>query len=600
MGREQIKLYVILFKTVFSRYKFRIAVLTLVGFVNGIFDAVSVTLLIPLFSLVVKKSGGDQDVVSQWVSAFFDFLGVSMNITALLVLMTSLFIGKAIAEFLLSYIRVHISTAYQNDARIDLYRKTLHARWPYLLNQKLGYLESVIMTDVGATMSMLKQITQIAPNSATFLVYLVAAFKISWVITLLTLGVGLLLLVATRPFIMRTKRYAIRAVNINKIIAHRVNESVMGMKTIKASGIDEAVIRREKKIWDELRGLLIKSSIVKGIGASITEPVIFIFLALIFAFSYKHTEFNFASFVVVIYLVQRIFNSVRKTQGTMHVLQESLAFAHHVVDLGTSAVANKEESEANDAFVFNDMIEFRNVSFAYESGGPVLHDVSFRLKKNEMIGIIGPSGVGKTTIADMVLRLFTPTKGDILIDGKDINRIALHDYRRHIGYVSQDIFLMNDTIETNIKFYDESVNDEAMMKAAHDANIYDFIMGLPKKFKTIIGEHGVLLSGGQRQRIILARALASHPALLILDEATSSLDNESEALIRQSIENLKGGMTVLVIAHRLSTIMRLDRLIVLEGGRVMEQGTPHELLKHTDSYFTKVFNIGERNNDLAV
>ncbi|MDZ4260371.1 MAG: ABC transporter transmembrane domain-containing protein, partial [Candidatus Sungbacteria bacterium] len=185
--------------------------------------------------------------------------------------------------------------------------------------------------------------------------------------------------IVTRPFLIRTKRYAFRAVDINKIIAHRMNESVTGMKTIKASGVDEAVVKREKKVLDELRQLLIKSSIVKGIGSGMTEPLTFVFIAAVFAFSYKHTDFNFASFAVVMYLVQRIFNSVRKTQGAMHVMNQGIVHAHHVLDLSEAVVANKEESLASDSFVFSDAVEFRNVSFAYESGRPILQNVSFQL-----------------------------------------------------------------------------------------------------------------------------------------------------------------------------------------------------------------------------
>jgi ABC-type multidrug transport system fused ATPase/permease subunit len=207
--------------------------------------------------------------------------------------------------------------------------------------------------------------------------------------------------------------------------------------------------------------------------------------------------------------------------------------------------------------------------------------------------LIGPSGSGKTTIADLLLRLFKPDSGQITIDGKDINKLDLVEWRRNIGYVSQDIFLMNGTIADNIRFYDDSIGDEAIAKAAKMANIDSFIESCPDKYNTVIGERGVMLSAGQRQRIIIARVLGRNPKLLILDEATSALDNESEIQIQKVIEGLRGKLTVLVIAHRLSTIINSDKLIVLENGNIKEEGKPEDLLRDKDSYFYKVYNIRE-------
>ena len=208
-----------------------------------------------------------------------------------------------------------------------------------------------------------------------------------------------------------------------------------------------------------------------------------------------------------------------------------------------------------------------------------------------MVGLIGPSGAGKTTIVDLLLRLFVPSSGKILIDGESVDTVTLSEWRKHIGYVSQDMFLMNDTIENNIRFYNQNLTQQEIIEAARLANIDQFIDSLPNKFSTIIGERGTLLSGGERQRVILARVLARRPDILILDEATSALDNESEALIQKAIETLHGKITVLVIAHRLSTIKAVDKLIALENGRIREQGRPASLLKDKESYFFKVYNV---------
>jgi len=205
--------------------------------------------------------------------------------------------------------------------------------------------------------------------------------------------------------------------------------------------------------------------------------------------------------------------------------------------------------------------------------------------------VFGASGAGKTTLVDLCLRLLRPAKGVILVDGVPADDISLEDWRKSIGYVSQDIFIKNETIEKNIRFYDDGISERDIIEAAKKANIYDFINNLPDKFQTIVGDRGIMLSGGERQRVALARVFVRSPAILILDEATSALDNESEKAIQDALEAVKSKYTIIIIAHRLSTVMDCDRLIVLADGKILEQGTPAELLKNKDSYFHRVYNL---------
>ena len=208
-----------------------------------------------------------------------------------------------------------------------------------------------------------------------------------------------------------------------------------------------------------------------------------------------------------------------------------------------------------------------------------------------MVGLIGPSGAGKTTIVDLLLRLFRPQNGELLIDGTNIDEVDKKSWHDNIGYVSQDIFLINDTIENNIRFYNSSLNHKDIAEVTKSANIYDFIESLPDKLQTFVGERGVQLSGGQRQRIVLARILARKPSILVLDEATSALDNESEHKIQEAIKGLRGKLTILIVAHRLSTVMHADKIAVIKDGIIAEEGSPQELLSNTESYFYKNYNI---------
>lgn len=597
MPPMMLKNYLYLFRTIFSKHKFRIVLLTLFGFVNGILDSISIGTLIPLFSFIVKDANAATSIISRSVARMFGAFHIPFTIWALLAFMVILFVTKAVGEFLIIYVRVRITTDYENDTRSELYEKTLRARWPYLLNQKMGYLENVLMTDVRITQGLLKQICASAPNFASFLVYLGVALGISRSVTLATLAVGGVILLLSYPLVRRTKRYAGEQTEISKLIAHRVNESVSGMKTIKAAGVVDQVVLRERTVFEQLKRLIVKSALVLHVGTSPTESLGYLFIIGLFAFSYTQPGFSLASFAVVMYLVQRLFLSVRKMQGSLHLMNEAMSHGRHVVMLSEAISKEQERDTGTGLFRFERELAFRNVSFGYHPDQPILRDVSFTVRKREMVGIIGHSGAGKTTLTDLLLRLFEPDQGEITIDGVNISSFSLAALRGSIGYVSQDMFLKNDSIEENIKFFSDAVDDVRMREAAKLAHVYDFIQKLPRGFKTMIGNHGVMLSGGQRQRIVLARVLARKPEILILDEATSALDNESEALIRSSIEQLKGGVTVIAIAHRLSTLMNADRIVVLEGGCVLEEGAPAALLQDEKSYFHRMHAMSMREKE---
>lgn len=225
----------------------------------------------------------------------------------------------------------------------------------------------------------------------------------------------------------------------------------------------------------------------------------------------------------------------------------------------------------------------------------ILNDVSFSIKKGETIALVGASGGGKTTICHLIPNFYQPTSGTIKIDGINISDISLNALRKNIGFVQQDVFLFTGSIKDNIQYGKPDATDKDIISASKKANIYDFIMSLPNKFDTQIGERGVKLSGGQKQRISIARVFLKNPSILILDEATSALDNATEILIQQALNKLSYGRTTLVVAHRLSTIKNADRILVVEGGKIIEEGT-HSVLLSQNGEYAKLYNLQFRNN----
>ena len=357
--------------------------------------------------------------------------------------------------------------------------------------------------------------------------------------------------------------------------------------------IESQVVKRGLAYFDNMRSLNIKIAVLENFTNAVLQPVGLFFIIGIFAFFYKTNAFNFASFAVIVYAINKVFVNIQLSQTQVHKMITQIPHLMSVLDYEKEIIKHKEEDPGTKKFNFSRFLELKNVRFMYKDGGEVLSNLSLSIKKGEMIGLIGPSGAGKTTFVDILLRLLKPQEGIILLDGEDIMSIAISEWRGNVGYVSQDIFLINDTIENNIKFYDESIHHKDIEEAARMADIYDFIVSQPHGFNTVVGERGVRLSGGQRQRIVLARILARKPYILILDEATSALDNESEAMIQKSIEKLRGKITVIVIAHRLSTVMSSDRLVILENGKILEEGSPSNLLKNKESYFYKTYNVRE-------
>ena len=308
--------------------------------------------------------------------------------------------------------------------------------------------------------------------------------------------------------------------------------------------------------------------------------------------NYNTPSFNIASFAVAVYLIQRIFSLIQALQGLGQDVNQLVPYVQSVSTYQQMAENNQEIDNGKASPSFEHSIRFKNVSFKYPNKeNYVLSGLSFEVEKGAMIGIIGPSGAGKTTIADLLLRLLQPGEGQIMLDDTDIRNIKLREWRSVVGYVPQEVFLLNGTVEDNIKFHDNSISHEDVVAATKLSNIYETINNLPDGFKTEVGERGVKLSGGQRQRIALARTLARKPKVLILDEATSSLDNESESLIQEAIANLKGHVTVIVIAHRINTIMRADTVFVLDDGKLAESGQPEKLLADKNSYLHKVYYL---------
>jgi subfamily B ATP-binding cassette protein MsbA len=444
------------------------------------------------------------------------------------------------------------------------------------------------MDDASKAGQILHDASSLVFTAGSLFIYLAVAFTISAEVTLITILPAAAILLFSKSIYAQVRRYADSLIATEKEVAHHINEHLGGAKAIKSLAAEEGATKGAFARIEKITGLEMRMVFYKLLSASFFEPMSLILIAFVFLYSYQRPGFDFGSFVVAIYLIQKIFGYLQTMQAKFQNINRYIPSLQTVLRYRELVSAHAEPNPGNRTFAFNNALRFENASFGYGDKAPTLSGVSFTVNKGEEVGIIGPSGSGKTTIADLLLRLFNPTSGMITMDGKDIAEIRLDEWRKNVGYVSQDVFLLNDTIENNIRFYDEGVGRDAVVEAARLANILDAVERFPKGLETIVGERGVKLSGGERQRIALARVLARKPSVLILDEATSALDNESELLIQKTLESLRGKTTVITIAHRISTIQNADSVIALDQGKVLEQGSPQDLLKDEDSYFKKM------------
>lgn len=577
------------FRKAFASYRYRIMLLVVVGFLGGFMEGIGINTVIPLFSFVVKGQEKPTDIVSTSIEKFFAFIHVPYSLTYLLIFIALLFILKAIMTFCTNYITDKIRTDYVKKARAKLLSMTLEANWSYLSKQKIGYLEKVLMNDINAYSAMLSYTSSTVILVTNALIYIFIAFNVSPAITLITVCIGGIFFIIFKPIMDRVRLIGHETSIAQKQLANHVNESMIGIKTIKAMALESKVTNKGMEFFERLRHAEMKLSIFSSLTYVITQPFTIFIILGIFAFSYKLTTFSFASFAVIIYSINKIFNYVQDGQARLQSISALYPFLRSVVDYEDHAIQSKEPYQGKRPVSFEKEISFRNISFAYDLKNEVLSDINLTIPKGSMVGIVGPSGSGKTTFVDLLLSLIGPTSGDIYVDDTPLRDMSSKDWKRHIGYVSQDIFIVNDTLRNNIKFYDPSISDEDMIEATKIAHIYDFISSLPNGFDTMAGERGMELSGGQRQRIALARVLARKADILVLDEATSALDNESEAGIQKAIEELHGKITMVMIAHRPTTVANVDTLVVIKDGVITETGNPQALLKNNDSYFHKMY-----------
>ncbi|WP_235441114.1 heterocyst formation ABC transporter subunit HepA [Limnoraphis robusta] len=471
--------------------------------------------------------------------------------------------------------------AYQ--LRVRLFEQFQSLSLSYFTKVRSGELINSITAEIGQLMQAFSLFSFMLVRGSTLLVYVVSMMLLSLQLTILSILLFTLLTIGVSTLIKKVREISFERTKARGWYTSIAIEFINGINTVQASAAENFERQRFYKASENLLKSDNKSFVFSASVVPISEAVATIILIgmLLFSFAFliPTEQLKIASLLTFIFILFRLIPITRQLNGARTQISSFQGSINNINELLRTDNKTYLKNGTSPYTHLQQKIVFQSVSFGYDQEDVILHDINLIIKRGEMTALVGASGAGKTTLANLIPRFYDVTQGQILIDDLDLREFDVYSLRRRMAVVSQDTFIFNTSVRDNIAYALENVEEEAVVEAARFANALDFIQELPQGMDTILGDRGVRLSGGQRQRIAIARAILRDPDILILDEATSALDSVSERLIQESMEKLSVGRTVIAIAHRLSTIVRADKVVVLEQGKIIEQGGYQDLLE---------------------
>lgn len=570
----------------------------------------SVALIQPLFKIIfnpvtetalsnTEPAAQDQTFFSQVVNDFqqviLNFINtggglqdVLLNLSFLIILV---FVLKHIFKYLGTIVSATLHEGIVKSIRDSIFEKLTSLSLDFFSAKKQGHLISIITNDVSViNQNIVASFTVMFRDGVQVLLFLFLLFGLSLELTLISFSTSIIGFFLIKYSFKFLKRYANRMQVSMGDYTSTMQETIGGIRIVKAFNAEDTANKRFFKDSRKYWRAAVKHKKIQALIPSINEILAIVALCVVLFVGGGQvadkemmpedlTAFLFALFAIMSPIANLLDIAAKFTRG--FVAAERVMT---VLDQKPKLISGTQDFSG-----FHHNIEAKNVSFAYGKD-IVINDVSFTLEKGKKIAFVGASGSGKSTMSDIIVRFYDPNSGEILLDGIDITKLNLKDYRALFGMVSQETILFNDTIANNIRYGDDSLTDEDVIEATKRANAYAFIKKLPDGIHTVIGDRGDMLSGGERQRIAIARALVRDPQILIFDEATSSLDAESEKVVQDAINNSLKDKTAIIVAHRLSTVIGCDEILVFQNGKITERGTHSELISQLGAY-SKLYNI---------
>ncbi|MCH1571608.1 MAG: ABC transporter ATP-binding protein/permease [Longimicrobiales bacterium] len=565
--------------------------------IYAVLDATTYVLLIPFVDALFVSGGaplassdnGVQRLLDATVYTWVDLTGDPLvAIGRIIVLILSVFLVKNLFAFARVYLLARAEQGVNRDLRDEVYDHLLDLDLAFFGRTRTGQIVSRLTTEIEQfRMLVTREVSRLVSAVFEFLGALAFMLLISWKLTLAAFVVIPVAMGIWGPLVNVLRRRDRRVLQLGGEVNAHIVETLAGVRLVKSSSAEGRERARFHGLTADYFRQFMRAEVARSMAAPMTEMLAAAGTGVILWYGARlvvGADITGAQFVGFLGLSLKLYAPVKNVAKFPAMAQPGLVAAERVFEFLDAKAEITDRPDAGPVEGFDRDIVYDRVTFAYRDGEPVLEDVSFTVPRGSVVALVGPSGAGKSTVVDLLSRFFDVTDGSVSIDGRDVRDLRVTELRSLMGIVSQETVLFHDSVRANIAYGRPDASVEQVEAAARAANAHEFVERMEDGYDTLVGERGVELSGGQRQRIAIARAILRDPPILVFDEATSALDTESERLIQDAIERLLEGRTVFVVAHRLSTVQRADQILVLEGGRIVEQGDHQTLLAQSGRY----------------